>query len=138
MRKKRHITQYTQDERLAIMQAYDSSGISLHEFCEQTGVNKRTVSNWMKDRRHKTGMFAPEAELNQSFVSLPVRASEPEAVVPALQQETDQKTQHQQQGQPLSQPITLKREKWTVEIPSGCERTDVLQLLSVLEDLYAV
>ena len=76
MKKKKKNTRYTQEERLAIIDGYDVSGMSLHDFCEKIGVNKRTVSNWLKNRRHQSGIFAVESEQDRSFVSLPINTAQ--------------------------------------------------------------
>ncbi len=138
---KRKNRYYTQNERLAILKAYDNSGMVLSEFCEQIGVNKRTASNWMKNRKQKTGKFAPQSESHQPFVSLPVATHQRDTVLPSQQPKNCQQQeqeQEQQSSSSSSQHIILKRNGWVVEIPTRCERTEVYQILSVLEDLYAV
>lgn len=126
MEKKKKYTHYTHEERIAILEAYDKSGMSLHEFCEQTDVKKWTISNWLKDRRHRTGIFSSEHEHNQPFVSL--RLAEGNPIV-----------SHSEETQELSvSKIIIRRQEWMIEIPCGSDRTDVYQILSALEDLYAV
>ncbi len=126
MKKKKPYTPYTHDERLAILTAYDNSGQSLHDFCGLTGVNKRTVSNWLKERRHQTGLFAPETAKQQSFVPLQI-PQDPQCVPCSTNQEVVP-----------SPTITITRQDWQIAIPGGCDRTDVYHILSALEDLYAV
>ena len=121
MKKKKQFTKYTQEQRIALLSAYESSGMTIREFSERAGVSSRTIGNWLRDRRDQTGTFRSQESRPQSFIQLPSGGGD----VPAERKKR-------------TASIIVRRNDWSVEIPAECERAALHQVLSALEGLYAV
>lgn len=112
------INTYTQEDRIKILEAFDESGLTLKEFCRTSGINNRTIANWIKDRREKRGLFAIEPTGDTSFISVPV----------------SRRGEVPQSSKRTTQPITLKKAGWTIEVPGE----QLANVLKVLEGMYAL
>ena len=62
--------QYTQEQRLAYLKAFDESGQSIRAFCEDRELNQWTLGKWVKARRNSAGVFEPEEVNTHGFINL--------------------------------------------------------------------
>ncbi|AEV29447.1 Transposase [Sphaerochaeta pleomorpha str. Grapes] len=117
--------QYTHDQRLAYLKAYDESGQSVRAFCENIELNQWTLGKWVKQRRNNSGVFESEEVNENGFVSLtlmkPIRGTS---------------TAENTRSNPAS--IAIHRSGWSITIPRGVRSDDLEQVLRALEAVDGV
>ena len=62
--------QYTHDQRLTYLKAYDESGQSVRAFCENRELNQWTLGKWVKARRNNNGVFESDEVIKNGFIHL--------------------------------------------------------------------
>jgi hypothetical protein len=117
--------QYSHDQRLAYLKAFDESGQSVRAFCEHIELNQWTLGKWVKARRNCCGVFEPEEADTHGFINLTLRK-------PVQATSTAENTKNN------PAPITVHRGSWSITIPRGVRSGDLEQVVRALEAVDAV
>ena len=117
--------QYTQEQRLAYLKAFDESGQSIRAFCEDRELNQWTLGKWVKARRNSTGVFEPEEVNTHGFINLTLMRPVQETL-----------TAQNAGSNPTA--ITVHRGRWYISIPRDVRSSELIKVLRALEAVDAV
>ncbi len=111
--------QYTHEQRLAYLKAYDESGQSIRAFCENRELNQWTLGKWIKARRNTSGVFRSGEVKTKGFINLTL-------MKPVQESSTVQNVR----SNPT--PITVHHGRWYISIPQEVRSRDLEQVMRAL------
>lgn len=117
--------QYTHDQRLAYLKAYDESGQSIRAFCENRELNQWTLGKWIKARRNNSGVFEVREVNKKGFINLTLM--KPEQEITTVQNVKSNPT-----------PITVHHGRWYISIPQDVRSSELIEVMRALEAVDGV
>ncbi|NQT57822.1 MAG: hypothetical protein HQ557_02450 [Bacteroidetes bacterium] len=127
---------YEQAERLLIIARYDESKKTVQDFCEQEAVNQWTLSQWLRDRRHSSGVFSATTPrgcvINKRFIKVPSGSMGEDIFLPGAAEIRMHKTKKN------SEAITLRMGAWSVEVHPGFNKNNLTMVIAVLEAHHGI